>query len=119
MKTREPLQGFIMAANHQVIHLALIFAEVIAMFYYADHACPFERNFGTSYFLLTHSWCFVSKMISIVLDRYDKDEWSKLFEISSVPVYFYSIFEAHFYELNSIISHTETCGNGHEINLLY
>jgi hypothetical protein len=79
MKTREPMQGFIMAANHEVIHLALIFAEVITMYFYANHACPFERNFETSYFLLTHCWCFFSKMISIVLDKYDYEEWSKLF----------------------------------------
>jgi len=119
MKTREPLQGLIMATNHEIIHLALVFAQLTCMYYYNSHAWPFDTNITQSAFLITHSWCFISKMISYALEHKKYYEWSKIFEISYVPLYIYIIFEAHFYELNSMIQHTESCDDGHLINLLY
>ncbi len=111
MKTREPLQGFIMAANHEVIHLALIFSRVSCFFYYRDVACPFQYDLDTSAFLIAHTWCFVSKMISYVLERYQHYEWANIFCVSYVPIYIGVIFKAHFYELNTMVVHLETCAD--------
>ena len=118
MKTREPLQGLIMAANHEVIHLALIFAQVFCMYWYVDFACPFERNLETSYFLIAHTWCFVCKMLSYGLERFDHYEWANICKMSYIPYYIACIFEAHYYELQSNVLHTETCEDN-KINVLY
>lgn len=88
------------------------------MHYYKDFACPFERNLQTSYFLVAHTWCFFSKMISYALERCKHYEWADLFRISYVPLYIGVIFEAHFYELNSMIKDSAKCEDG-SINLLF
>lgn len=107
-----------MAANHEVIHLALIFAQLICTYYYQDDLCSFERNFDTSYFLIAHAWCFICKMISYWLDWFGHYEWADICKISYVPLYFVVIFKAHYYELHALITHTESCGDD-QINFFF
>lgn len=44
MRTSEPLQGFIIAVNHVLIHLALIFAQPLCMYYFHSHDCAHETG---------------------------------------------------------------------------
>ncbi len=39
MKTTDPLQGFIMAANHYLVHLTLLIAQPICMAYWQGTQC--------------------------------------------------------------------------------
>lgn len=34
MKTNEPLQGFIVSSNHEIVHLALLIAQLASHYYF-------------------------------------------------------------------------------------
>ena len=36
MKTNEPLQGFIVSSNHEIVHLALLIAQLASRYYFLN-----------------------------------------------------------------------------------
>lgn len=76
MKTQEPLQGFILAANHPLIHLSLLVAQPVCFAYFAKGSCSFFWDAWSATFLITHGICFSTSVIGSLLKRMQKDELS-------------------------------------------
>jgi hypothetical protein len=63
-----------------------------------------NTKFDDYSFLFAHCFCVVAHVITALCYKYGQYEIGKFFDISRVPIYFYFIFRAHFYELN-MLSH--------------
>lgn len=129
MRTSDPVQGFLLAGNHYLIHLTLLLAEPICMAYWDSHHCDgktFDDNhvhrlleseaateaISDENYLLTlsstekyswlnvHLYCFLATVLSEGLNSCDLIELGRFFEILKVPFYIYQIFYAHYYLLN-------------------
>ena len=77
---------------------------------------PYLNTMFNKYsFLFAHCFCVFAHVTMIICNKFESYEIGKFFDISRVPIYFYFIFRAHYFEL-SMISHKTgfdlSCGNG-------
>lgn len=74
-----------------------------------------DTKFDEYSFLFAHCYCVFAHIVTTLCYKCNQHEIGKFFDISKVPVYFYFIFRAHYYELN-MITHTDgfdlSCGDG-------
>jgi hypothetical protein len=83
----------------------------------ANHSTPqfLDTKFDEYSFLFAHCYCVFAHIVTTLCYKCNQHEIGKFFDISKVPVYFYFIFRAHYYELN-MITHTDgfdlSCGDG-------
>jgi hypothetical protein len=119
MKTEVPVQGFKICAHHHVTHLALFFAQPACMYYFRDSTCDNTPTFRSMSFMFVHAWCFVSQIISNLLNQKAYQATANIFNISCVPLYIYCIYLAHFYELESQWKDKYVCPDPNKADMLY
>ena len=91
-----------MAVNHPLIHLSLLIAQPVCFAYFGGESCTLLWTAWNATFIITHGICFASFMIGSLLGRLKYEEWSRLFHMLGVPVYYYFIYVAHFHNLNAL-----------------
>jgi hypothetical protein len=99
-----------MSSFHLTIHITLVAAQLFVFKKYADWNCDFESQpYG---FIYAHVWCAIAEIISLVLHKWRKYEFEKLFLVSRIPIYTAVLFDAHFYELKTFAEGHQTCNEG-------
>lgn len=89
--------GLIVCASHPLLHITLLLAEPIALYYYNDNELPID--WSLAYFMYVHIVCLVTQLLAYYF-RLKKDfEVSKIFAIAGVPFYLYFIYVAHYEHL--------------------
>ena len=109
MKTGNSVQGFVISGNHEIIHLSLLISQIVCLQYFDSLTCRFQRTLNTSLFLIVHSLCFITQMIGHLLHKVELYELSKFFAIVRVPLYIWFIYDAHFFELGTILGISDEC----------
>ena len=130
----EPLAGLVVSANSALVHLTLLICQPICLWFYRDYDC-FQTSQASSIelymnrgniWMAIHFYCFAASVLTKLLKTHDKGvlkELCQVIDCSRIPVYFFTIFGAHYFNLNQIADiegYQIQCGlKSYNLNLIW